>query len=106
MYGRLNADIRNVPQLLINGVKIQTKLTKARPEFYVLSSKEDTKVYFIILEALLYVKRIRPIPSIITAHNEALLEGYPVRYNLTRIELKIYIFARFTITLHAQCRLG
>jgi len=28
MYGRLHADIYNVPQLLITGVKIQIKLTK------------------------------------------------------------------------------
>ena len=52
-----------------------------------LSNKEDTKVYFKVLEALLYVKRI------ITAHNEALLANYPVRYNLTRIELKTFTFA-------------
>ena len=93
MYGRLHTDICNVPQLLINGVKMQIKLTKARPEFYLLSTKEDAKVYFKVLEALLIVKRIKPSPSVMTAHNEALLEGYPLRYNLTRIELKTFTFA-------------
>jgi len=53
----------------------------------------DSKVYFKVLEALLYVKRIRPSAAVITAHNEILLEGYPVRYNLTRIELRTFIFA-------------
>ena len=79
IYGRLHADICNVPQLLINGVKIQIKLTKARPEIYLLGSKENEKVYFKILEALFYVKRIRPSHAVLTAHNEALLEGSPIR---------------------------
>ena len=70
MYGRLHADICNVSQLLTNVVKIQIKLTKARPEFYLLGSKENGKVYFKILEALLYFKRIRPNPCVIAAHNE------------------------------------
>ena len=83
MYGRLHADICNVPKLILNGLKIQIKLTKAKPAFYVLSNKEDSKAYLKILEALLYVKRIRPSAGIITAHNETLLEGYLVRYNLT-----------------------
>ena len=50
-------------------------------------------MYFKVLEALLYVKRIRTSAAAITAHNETLLEGYPVRYNLTRIELKTFTFA-------------
>jgi len=94
MYGRLHEDICNVPELLITGVKIQIKLTKAKPEFYLLVCKENGKVYFNVLEALLYVKRIRPSSSILTEHNEALLAGYPIRYNLTRIELKTFTFLR------------
>jgi len=93
MYGRLHADICNGPQLLINGVKIQVKLTKARPAFYLLSSQEDAKVYFKIQEALLYVKRIKPNVSVMTANNEALIAGYPLRYNLTRMELKPFTFS-------------
>ena len=100
MYGRLHADICNVPQLLITGLKVLINLTKAKPELYFLSSKENGKVYFKILEALSYVKRFRPTSSILTSHNEALLAGYPIRYNITRIEIKTYIFCWFTITLH------
>jgi len=93
MYGRLHADIRNVPQILITGVKMQIKLTKAKPEFYLLGSKGNGKIYFKILEALLYVKRIRPSASILTAHNEALFAVYPIRYNVTRIEIKTFTFS-------------
>jgi len=99
MYGRLHADICNVPKLTVNGVKMQIKLTEAKPAFYLLSNKEDSKVFFKVLEALLYVKRIRPSAGIITAHNEALRAGYPVRYNITRIELKSFTFAEGTHSL-------
>jgi len=58
-----------------------------------LGSKENGEVYFKILEALLYVKQIRPNASILTANNEALLAGYPIRYNITRIELKTFTFS-------------
>ena len=64
-----------------------------------MSNKEGSKVYFKVLEALLYVKRIRPSSSVITAHNEALIAGYPVRYNVTRIELKTFTFAADTQSL-------
>jgi len=52
MYGGLHADIWNVPQLLVTGVKM-IKLTKAKTEFHLLGSKENGKVYFKVLEALL-----------------------------------------------------
>ena len=58
-----------------------------------LGSKENGKVYLKILGSLLYVKRFRPNSSILTAHNEALLAGYPIRYNITRIELKTFTFS-------------
>ena len=44
-------------------------------------------------EVLLYVKSIHPAPSILASHNEALLAGYPARYNFTRVELKPFAFS-------------
>ena len=70
MYGGLHADICNVPTHIINGVKMKKKLTKAKPAFYLLSNKKDSKTYFKVLEALLYVKRIRPSTRVLTAHSE------------------------------------
>jgi len=75
MYGRLHSDICNVPLFLLNGVKIQIKLTKAKKAFYLLSNRADTKDTFKFQEVLLYIKRIRPAPSILASHNEALLSG-------------------------------
>jgi hypothetical protein len=75
MYGRIHSDICNVPLHLLSGIKIQIKLTKSRKAFYLMSNKADSKAVFKILEALLYVKRIRPNPAILAAHNEALIRG-------------------------------
>ena len=58
-----------------------------------MSNKANTKATFTFQEVLLYVKRIRPAPSILASHNEALLAGYPARYNFTRVELKIFTFS-------------
>ena len=99
MYVRLHADICNVVKLLVNGVKMQIKLTKAMTAFYLLSNKEDSKVHFEVLEAILYVKRIRQSADVITARNEALLAGYLVKCNLTGIELKTVTFAAGTQSL-------
>ena len=93
MYGRIHSDICNVPLYLLSGVKIQIKFTKAKQAFFVISNKADSKVKFVFKEAKLYVKRIRPNASTLFSHNEALLKGYPARYNLTRVEPKTFTFA-------------
>ena len=46
MYGRLHSDIRNVPLFLLNVVKIQIQLTKAKKSFYLLSNRADRKATF------------------------------------------------------------
>jgi len=88
MYGRLYSDICYVYLFLLNGVKIQIMSTKAKKAFYLLSNRAETKATFKFQEVLLYVKRIRPAPSILASHNEVLLAGYPARYNFTRVEIK------------------
>ena len=62
MYGHLHAHICNVPKLIVNGMKMQIKLTKAKPAFYLLSNKEDSKAYFKVLEALLYLNESGQAP--------------------------------------------
>jgi hypothetical protein len=92
MYGRIHADICNLPVFVLPGIKTHIKLTKSKSAFYLLSADEDSKVNFKFEEALLYVKRVRATPSILAAHNEALLSSYPARYNFTRVELKTFTF--------------
>jgi hypothetical protein len=94
MYGHLHSDYCNAPLCHLIGVKIQIKLTKAKESFYLLSNKADSKATFKFQEVLLYAKLVRPAPSILALNTEALLKGYPVRFNLTRVELKTFTFAK------------
>ena len=71
MVGRLYTDICNVPTHLLPGVRMQMKLTKARWKIYVLGKEADSKAIFKILEAQLLVKRVRPNPAYLIAHNTA-----------------------------------
>ena len=105
MYGRLHSDICNVPLFLLNGVKIQIKLTKAKKSFYLFSNRADRKATFKFLEVLLYVKRIRPALSILASYNEALQAGYSARYNFTMVELKTYTFSggSQSLTIETPC---
>jgi hypothetical protein len=43
LYHRLHADICNVSQFLLSGVRMQIRLTKAMDDFYLMNSHTDTK---------------------------------------------------------------
>jgi len=87
LYWRLHADICNVSQFLLSGVRLQIKLTKAKDDFYLVNSNPNTNAPFKFLDAELVVRRIRPSPKIFVAHNEAVSKGIHALYNLTRVEL-------------------
>ena len=74
LYCRLHADICNVVQFLLSGVRVQIRLTKAKDDFYLMNSHTDTKTKatFKFLDAELIVRRIRPSPKTSIAQNEAL----------------------------------
>jgi len=94
VVGRLHADICNVLQFLLSGVRMQVRLTKAKDDFYLIKANVDSKAAFKFLDAELIVRRIRPIPKISYAHTEALSKGCIARYNLTRVELKTHVCRR------------
>ena len=93
MYGRLHADICNVPRFLLPGVRMQVKLTKAKPRFYLMHTDPEHSTVFKFLDAKLYVKRVRVNPALLMAQNETLKHGALSRYNLTRVELKSFTFS-------------
>ena len=95
VLGRLHADICNVPQFLLSGVRVQIRLSKDKDDFYLMSPNTDTKTKatFKFLDTELIVRRIRLSPKISVAHNEALSKGFLARYKLTRVELKTFAFA-------------
>ena len=82
-----------MPKFLLPGANLHIKLTKARSSFYLMNATADSKTTFKFLDAKLFVKRIRPHPDNLSAHNETLKGGGIARYNLTRVELKTFTFA-------------
>ena len=93
LYGRLHSDICNVPRFLPPGVQIQVRLSKAKPTFYLMNKDADSKpVVFKFHDAQLVVNRVRPSPSILSAHEEALSSVNAI-YNMTRIELMSFTFS-------------
>jgi len=93
LYGRLHADICNVSQFLLSGVRMHIRLTKAKDDFYLMNANADSKAIFKFPDAELIVRRIRPSSKIYYAHTEALSKGCIARYNLTRVELKTFTYA-------------
>jgi len=91
MYGRVHGDLFNVPRLLLLGVKLQMKFTKAKSEFYTLSSKSDTGAFFKFLDATLHVIHSKPSPKIQPAHAKA-LGKVNARYDVTQVALKTFTF--------------
>jgi hypothetical protein len=53
----------------------------------------DSKTTFKFLDAQLLVRRVRPNPAILIAHNATLHTGCIARYNLTRVQLKTFTFS-------------
>jgi len=60
LFGRLHTDLSNVPLFLLPKVKLQIKLTKTIPSFYVMKKTADTKTTFKFLDAYLMVRRVQP----------------------------------------------
>jgi hypothetical protein len=92
LYGRLHVDLCNVPRFLLPGVRVQVKLTKAKPSFYLMHTDPAHSTVFKFLDAKLYVKRVRVNPAHLLANNETLKHGALSRFNLTRVELKSFTF--------------
>jgi len=58
-----------------------------------MNKSVDLKTVFKFFDAKLLVRRARPQPAILLAHNSTLRNGSLARYNLTRVELKSFTFS-------------
>jgi hypothetical protein len=62
LYGRLHADLFNSDKMLINGVEINIKLTRAPEAFYLWGPSDDPKVRIKNLDATLLVTQVELKP--------------------------------------------
>jgi hypothetical protein len=59
-----------------------------------MNKDKNSTTQFKFLDVKLYVRRIRPNPSILSAHIKTLEQGVLARYNMTRVETKAFTFAQ------------
>ena len=59
LQGRIHSDLFNQEKLILNGVDLMVKLHRHKPEFCLLSGDTAPACKIIIVNAILYVKKIR-----------------------------------------------
>jgi len=62
LYGIIHADVFSSNIVLINGVDINIKLTRAPESSYLLASSDDNILRFKILDALLFITQVELKP--------------------------------------------
>lgn len=90
MYGNLHCDIFNQDKFMINGVDMTVKLIKAKNEFILMGTN---KGHLEIIDANLFVRKVKINPSILIAHTKALALS-PAKYPITRVEIKTVTISR------------
>lgn len=89
MYGNLHCDIFNQDKFMINGVDMTIKFIKSKKEFHLMGV---TTAHLELIEANLFVRKVKINPSILIAHNRA-LGVTTAKYPITRVEIKTFTIA-------------
>lgn len=90
MYGNLHCDIFNQNKFMINGVEMCVKLVKAKNEFHLVG---DHNAHIEIIDAELFVRKVKINPSILLAHARA-LNITSAKYPITRVEIKTFTIGK------------
>src|SRR5436190_6182323 len=85
MVGHIHGDIFNQEKFLVNGVELRLRLIRSRDAFSLMSAAAGYKVS--IMEASLYVRRVKINPSVLLAHNKT-LSLTSAKYPITKVEVK------------------
>lgn len=92
LVGRLHADMLNQPKLLMSDVDLRIVLTLEKPNFYIMSTAEDTS-YIKIMDATLYMGHVQVAEPIQMAHR-AVLQKKNAVYDYQRVEVKSFTIAK------------
>lgn len=98
LVGRIHSDIFFQNKYLINGVNMKVKLIRSKDEFCLMSSGADANFKVSILEATLFVRRMKISPSIQLGHAKALEKGN-AKYPIRRVQCKMMSVPAGNITL-------
>ena len=92
---RIHSDLFNQEKLILNGVDLTVKLHRHKPEFCLLSADAAPAYKIIIVDAILYVKKIELTPSVFNAIN-TVLNGKNAQYAITRTTPKVFTVPKKT----------
>ena len=95
LLGRIHSDLFNQEKLIlnVNGVDLTVKLHRHKPEFCLLSVDAALAYKIIIVDAILYVKKIELTPSVFNAIN-TVLNDKNAQYAITRTTPKVFTVPR------------
>lgn len=91
MIGRLHSDIMNQDRYLINGVDVKIKLSPSKPTFHLMAADGGAGHPFksVIIHASLFVRKVRPSPAVVLAHEKALERG-TCKYPMKKVNIKTF----------------
>ncbi|XP_071832414.1 uncharacterized protein F54H12.2-like [Apostichopus japonicus] len=88
MLGCIHSDIFFQEKYLLNGVTMKLKLIRSKDEFCLMSGDADEKYKVIIIDASLFVRKVKLKPAVSLGHERALEKStakYPVRRVVTKM---------------------
>lgn len=86
LYAPLHCDLFNVDKYLLGGVEMTIKLQRANDAFH-LMGVPNSGATFSILDAELYVRKVKIAPSVVLGHTKALAIS-PAKYPINRVDMK------------------
>lgn len=89
LMGKIHGDMFNQGKLLLNNVDLRVVFALEKPEFYIMSEKDDDTSYIKILDASMYMNHVTISPNILNAHNMVLQKSNAC-YPYKRVEVKSY----------------
>lgn len=84
LYSNLHCDIFNINKFMLNGVELGLKLIRSKDVFHL---QGEHAAHVEIIEANLFVRKVKINPSILLAHARA-LSVTAAKYPITRVEVK------------------
>ena len=99
MEGPLYRDLFQVDRLILNQVAINVRLTRARPEFCLMTNATSPNFKVIIEDIVLKACKVQINPAVIYGHAE-ILKSVNVKYPFTKTEVKQIAIAAGTVNFY------
>ena len=88
MMGSIHSNIFFLDRLILNGVNLRLKLSRAKHFFCLVSSAPGANFKVVITEAILYVRKVK-VASSITLGHAAALKQTTAKYPIRRVDCKV-----------------